>query len=245
MLASDSTPGVAVQGEFVKDNPEGGRVPTESAANSDSPRRTRRALLTTAAAAAGVGALAAAPLTASARTVVVQGATGPTGPRGATGATGPTGPRGATGATGVGLQGPAGPAGPTGATGNNATGATGPTGPERIDLHSAAIRLATTGPSGLYITHATVEGTVSVSPAIDDMFTSNTYTFTFPAGAFGRQLTNTGGLVFAIANGYSTNGSTMTFSSATINSDGGGSVVATGFPTFDDMEFIPLYPQPV
>lgn len=94
-------------------------------------RRTRRSVLTLAAGASAAAVAIAAPLPAAARTVVVQGATGPagptgaTGPRGATGATGPRGATGATGATGAGVAGPPGPPGPPGATGPSVTGPTG------------------------------------------------------------------------------------------------------------------------
>lgn len=66
---------------------------TETTEEGSSSRRSRRALM---AAAAGVGAMSLAGVTvdrAAARTVTVQGASGPTGP------IGPTGPRGATGAS--------------------------------------------------------------------------------------------------------------------------------------------------
>lgn len=103
---------------------------------ADTPRQTRRRLLSSAATLAAAGAAVGVPLVASARSVTVQGATGPTGATGATGAIGPAGPRGATGATGaVGASGAAGAAGATGATGTvgtpgttGATGATGATG---------------------------------------------------------------------------------------------------------------------
>ncbi len=92
-------------------------------------RRTRRALLT---AAAGTVAISAAtlPLPAAARSVSIQGATGPVGPMGPVGPTGPIGPtgaRGATGATGstgaIGIQGPTGSAGATGAAGPSGSSA--------------------------------------------------------------------------------------------------------------------------
>lgn len=216
-------------------------------------RRTRRALLASAAVAAGVGALAAAPLSGSARSVTVQGATGPTGPAGPIGPAGPAGPRGATGATGgtgatgVGTTGATGATGTSGATGaTGSTGGTGPTGPDAIDLHSAAIRLVPTGSSGLYISHATVDGTVDVLPPMTDIYVSTTYTFMFPAGAFGRGLTNPSNISIVVAQDYSTSiGTGFTYGLVTVLADGSAAIDVTGYLLPVDYEFIPMYEQPV
>lgn len=101
-----------------------------------------------------------------ARTVSVQGATGPAGPTGASGATGPVGPRGATGVSGpigatgkvgaIGATGPTGetgdtgPIGPTGAPGETGTtGSTGATG--ETGLTGATGATGVTGPTGIGI----------------------------------------------------------------------------------------------
>lgn len=146
-------------------------------------RGSRRALLSAAAVSAAGLAAAAAPGVASARTVIVQGMTGPSGPRGATGPTGAqgaTGPRGATGvtgvtgATGVGLQGvtgptgaagnvgPQGPTGGVGATGaDGVTGATGATGVGEAGVTGemgptgATGATGATGPAGVGVTGPT------------------------------------------------------------------------------------------
>lgn len=120
-----------------------------SASPDDVPRtarRSRRALLGVALGSAAVGVASTSGLV-SARTDIVQGATGPTG---ATGPAGPAGPRGVTGATGArgstgstGAVGAAGTPGATGATGAmGATGATGATG-SAADAREAVLSYST------------------------------------------------------------------------------------------------------
>lgn len=148
-------------------------------------RRTRRALLTAALSTVGAGAVALTPLPTVARSITVQGATGPTGatgPQGPRGATGPTGPRGATGAAGAPGVGSRRATGPQGATG--ATGATGPA--VIVYEYPRSVLFSTRSYDGaMDFTTAT---SITVSPPINNSGAPEPFTFIFGAGSFGNNL---------------------------------------------------------
>lgn len=123
------------------DTPLANHAPQPTAAGGEAEphqRRSRRAMLVLAAGAAGFAtSTVVGPSVASARSIVVQGITGPTGATGPTGPSGVAGPRGSTGPAGAaGAPGAAGATGPAGAMGNvgaagvhGPAGQTGPSGP--------------------------------------------------------------------------------------------------------------------